>query len=119
LRGNKRGEARSPAFPGFAVRPRESEDPERTSLILESLLFWIPAPCFAKAKLFWLRGGECAGMNGAGWRAKLAPLVYRLNSPMMSALASVLKCRLKPTTAAEVSALTSSFSAFTAKAVKR
>src|SRR5678815_105288 len=43
----------------------------------------------------------------------------RLNNPMMSAFASVLKFRLKPTTAAEVSALTSSFSAFTAKTVKR
>jgi hypothetical protein len=27
---------------------------------------WIPAPCFAKAKPLWLRGGECAGMSG-GW----------------------------------------------------
>jgi hypothetical protein len=29
---------------------------------------WIPAPCFAKAKPLWLRGGDCAGMSGWGWR---------------------------------------------------
>ena len=42
----------------------------------------------------------------------------RLNSPMIAAFASVLKCRLKPTTAAEVSAFTSSVSA-TANTVNR
>jgi len=47
------------------------------------------------------------------------PLFYLLNKPMISARASVLKCRLKPTTAAEVSAFTSSFSAFTANTVNR
>jgi hypothetical protein len=30
----------------------------------QQLSFWIPAPCFAKAKPLWLRGGECAGMSG-------------------------------------------------------
>jgi hypothetical protein len=45
--------------------------------------------------------------------------LYRLNNPMISAFASVLKCRLKPTTAEEVSDLTSSLSAFTANTVNR
>jgi hypothetical protein len=44
---------------------------------------------------------------------------HRLNRPMISALASVLKCRLKPTTAAEVSDFTSILSAFTANTVNR
>ena len=39
---------------------------------------------------------------------------HRLNKPMISAFASVAKCRLKPTTAAEVSAATGSLSVFTA-----
>jgi hypothetical protein len=47
------------------------------------------------------------------------PRTHRLNRPMISALASVLKCRLKPTTAAEVSAFTSILSAFTANTVNR
>jgi hypothetical protein len=42
-----------------------------------------------------------------------------LNNPMISALASVLKCKLKPTTAADVLAVTSSLSVFTAKTVNR
>jgi len=41
-----------------------------------------------------------------------------LNNPINVALASVLKCKLKPTTAAEVSASTCSFSCDTAKIVK-
>jgi hypothetical protein len=41
--------------------------------------------------------------------------LHLLNNPMISAFASVLKCKLKPTTAADVSALTSSLSVFTAK----
>ena len=45
--------------------------------------------------------------------------IYLLNNPMISALASVLKCKLKPTTAADVSAFTSSLSVFTAKTVNR
>ena len=44
---------------------------------------------------------------------------HRLNNPMISALARVLKCRLKPTTAADVSAFTSSLSALTANTVNR
>ena len=44
---------------------------------------------------------------------------HLLNNPMISALARVLKCRLKPTTAADVSAFTSSLSAFTANTVNR
>ncbi len=42
-----------------------------------------------------------------------------LEQPHDLAFASVLKCRLKPTTAAEVSAFTSSLSAFTANTVNR
>ena len=45
--------------------------------------------------------------------------IYLLNNPIISALASVLKCKLKPTTAADVSAFTSSLSVFTAKTVNR
>ena len=37
---------------------------------------------------------------------------------MISAFASVLKCKLKPTTAADVSAVTLSLSTFTANTVK-
>ena len=47
------------------------------------------------------------------------PAIHLLNNPMISALASVLKCKLKPTTAADVSAFTSSLSAFTANTVNR
>ena len=45
--------------------------------------------------------------------------IYLLNNPIISAFASVLKCKLKPTTAAEVSAFTSSLSVFTANTVNR
>jgi len=45
--------------------------------------------------------------------------IHLLNNPMISALASVLKCKLKPTTAADVSAFTSSLSVFTANTVNR
>jgi hypothetical protein len=45
--------------------------------------------------------------------------IHLLNNPIISALASVLKCKLKPTTAADVSAFTSSLSVFTAKTAKR
>jgi len=41
-----------------------------------------------------------------------------LNNPIRVAFASVLKCKLKPMTAAEVSASTCSFSCDTAKIVK-
>jgi hypothetical protein len=44
---------------------------------------------------------------------------HLLNSPMIFASASLLKCKLKPTTAADVSTFTSSLSAFTANMVKR
>ena len=44
---------------------------------------------------------------------------HLLNNPMIAALANVLKCKLKPTTAADVSAFTSSLSAFTANTVNR
>ena len=44
---------------------------------------------------------------------------HLLNSPMISAFASVAKCKLKPTTAAEVSAATGSLSAETANTVNR
>lgn len=43
----------------------------------------------------------------------------RLNSPMISAFANVLKCKLNPTTAADVSALMSSLSVLTAKTVNK
>src|SRR5690348_2487687 len=46
-------------------------------------------------------------------------LLHLLNRPIISAFASVLKCKLKPTTAADVSAFTSSLSAITAKTVNR
>ena len=39
-------------------------------------------------------------------RKRPSPAPYRLNSPIISALASVLKCKLNPTTAADVSAFT-------------
>ena len=45
--------------------------------------------------------------------------IYLLNNPIISAFASVLKCKLKPTTAAEVPAFTSSLSVFTANTVNR
>ena len=51
--------------------------------------------------------------------AILLKVFHRLNNPMISARASVLKCKLKPTTAADVSGFTSSFSAFTANTVNR
>jgi hypothetical protein len=44
---------------------------------------------------------------------------HLLNNPMISAFAKVLKCKLKPTTAADVSGFTPSRSIFTAKTVKR
>ena len=44
---------------------------------------------------------------------------HLLNNPMISAFAKVLKCKLKPTTAADVSGFTSSRSVFTAKTVNR
>ena len=44
---------------------------------------------------------------------------HLLNSPMIFASASLLKCKLKPTTAADVSTFTSSLSIFTANTVKR
>jgi hypothetical protein len=47
------------------------------------------------------------------------PNLHRLNNPMIAAFASVLKCRLKPTTAAEVSAFTGRLSAPTANTVNR
>ena len=50
---------------------------------------------------------------------EFAPPGHRLNKPMISAFASVAKCRLKPTTAAEVSAATGSLSVFTANTVNR
>ena len=58
------------------------------------------------------------------WRPPLAGAIflrglYLLNRPMICALAKVLKCKLKPTTAAEVSGFTSSLSAFTANTVNR
>jgi hypothetical protein len=52
--------------------------------------------------------GERAKSTGA--RRDLLP-----GKPMISALAPVLKCRLKPTTAADVSAATLSLSTFTAE----
>ena len=55
--------------------------------------------------------------TASGTRTKRTP--HRLNNPMISAFASVLKCKLKPTTAADVSAFTSSLSAFTANTVNR
>jgi hypothetical protein len=51
------------------------------------------------------------------WAKKRHP--HLLNSPMIFVFASVLKCKLKPTTAADVSTFTSSLSAFTANTVKR
>jgi hypothetical protein len=42
-----------------------------------------------------------------------------LEQPLIWAFASVLKCKLKPTTAAELSAFTSSVSDFTANTVNR
>jgi hypothetical protein len=44
---------------------------------------------------------------------------HLLNSPMIAALPSVLKCRLNPTTAAEVSGFTGRFSTPTANTVDR
>jgi hypothetical protein len=44
---------------------------------------------------------------------------HLLNSPMIFASASVLKCKLKPTTAADVSTFALSLSTFTANTVKR
>jgi hypothetical protein len=57
-----------------------------------------------------MRDPDCAGRAG---------FVQRRNNPMISALAKVLKCKLKPMTAADVSAVTSSFSACTANTVNR
>ncbi len=59
--------ARFASFGGFeSAEARsakaESGDPGQQSQGLSSHL-WIPAPCFAKAKPLWLRGGECAGMS--------------------------------------------------------
>ena len=45
--------------------------------------------------------------------------IHLLNNPIIAAFASVLKCKLKPTTAADVSTFTSSLSDFTANTVKR
>ncbi len=44
---------------------------------------------------------------------------YRLKRPMIEAFASVAKCRLNPTTAADVSALTGNASTPTANTVNR
>ena len=51
------------------------------------------------------------------WRRNWHP--HLLNSAMIFACARVLKCKLKPTTAADVSTFTSSLSHFTANTVKR
>ena len=51
------------------------------------------------------------------WRRNWHP--HLLNSAMIFACARVLKCKLKPTTAADVSTFTSSLSDFTANTVKR
>jgi hypothetical protein len=48
----------------------------------------------------------------------MTPSIHLLNNPIISAFASVLKCKLKPTTAADVSAFTSNLSVFTANTVK-
>jgi hypothetical protein len=45
--------------------------------------------------------------------------IHLLDNPIISAFASVLKCKLKPTTAADVSAFTSNLSVFTANTVNR
>ena len=49
----------------------------------------------------------------------VSPPIHLLNNPIISAFASVLKCKLKPTTAADVSAFTSSLSVFTAKTANK
>jgi hypothetical protein len=69
---------------------------------------------------FFVGGSLTPGDRGAtGQLLMFAFAVHLLNKPMISAFARVLKCKLKPTTAADVSAFTSNLSVFTANTVKR
>jgi hypothetical protein len=54
-----------------------------------SCIFWIPAPCFAKAKPIWLRGGEYAGMSGARRDANAASSSSSLKNLKVEAFLSV------------------------------
>jgi hypothetical protein len=65
----------------------------------------------------WPKRQSCAEVPPRGQSLQNAGAHHLLNNPIISALASVLKCKLKPTTAADVSAFTSSLSAFTANTV--
>jgi hypothetical protein len=72
---------------------------------------------FANLRLAIAASKSCSLLALAVWICVSRP--HLLNNPMISALASVLKCKLKPTTAADVSAFTSSLSVFTANTVNR
>jgi hypothetical protein len=90
-----------------------------------------PAPCFMAKKWlkncgrapFALQGAPSAMLHETAHYISLSrqtiPNLHRLNNPMIAAFANVLKCRLKPTTAAEVSAFTDKLSAPTANTVNR
>ena len=90
-----------------------------------------PAPQIAISGQCAIRGGPRVRPHGIGrdGRASVAGAIprcvrthhrsYRLKRPMIEALASVAKCKLNPTTAADVSALTGSDSTPTANTVNR
>jgi hypothetical protein len=61
----------------------------------------------------------CGPLRAVPVMARTIRRPHLLNNPMISAFAKVLKCKLKPTTAADVSGITSSRSVFTAKTVNR
>ena len=72
---------------------------------------------FANLRLAIAASNSCSCSH---WRYGISvPRRHLLNNPIISAFTSGLKSKLKPTTAADVSAFTSSFSVSTANTVNR
>jgi hypothetical protein len=67
----------------------------------------------------WLYYGRNHSTASSATFSVIGRIFHLLNNPIISAFASVLKCKLKPTTAADVSAFTSSLSVFTANTVNK
>jgi hypothetical protein len=63
---------------------------------------------------FFERASYCFSLLHRKDRVVASQPTHLLNNPIISAFASVLKCKLNPTTAADVSPFTSSLSVFTA-----
>jgi hypothetical protein len=96
-----------------ALRYRTDRGKPRSRLAFWSVATTQP-PRILRALLF-----PTAGESRFFLHANSAFARQRLNSPMISAFANVLKCKLNPTTAADVSALMSSLSVLTAKTVNK